>query len=113
MDEFNFSDNAGAHRFELTQGNQLAAVAEYKLDGGVITFTHTEVKPQFQATKGLGSKIAAQALQDVRGRGLKVVPMCEFIARYIVKHAEYGDLLTDEGRLRVEAAAKTSPSPAP
>lgn len=86
------ADNPQQHRFEVRLGEQLAAQAQYRLQGGTIVFTHTEVDPQFEG-KGLGSKLAQYALDDVRGRQLKVVAQCEFIAKYIERHPEYASLL--------------------
>ena len=84
-------DNPALHRFELDAGSH-TAVAYYRLDGGVITFTHTEVPPALSG-QGLGSRLARGALDTVRARGLKVVAQCPFIAGYIAKHPDYGDLL--------------------
>jgi uncharacterized protein len=55
------------------------------------------VLPQFEG-QGLGSRLAAFALDDVRGRGLAAVPVCPFIAGYIRKHGEYRDLVTETHR---------------
>jgi predicted GNAT family acetyltransferase len=85
------TDNPAAHRFELKTGEHLA-VAYYTLSPGVITFTHTEV-PQALSGQGIGSKLARGALEQVRARGLKVVPKCPFISAFIAKNAEFADLL--------------------
>ena len=37
-------------------------------------------------------------LDDVRDRGLQVVPVCQFIAGYIRRHPQYMDLLSPESR---------------
>jgi predicted GNAT family acetyltransferase len=55
-------------------------------------FTHTEVDPAFEG-HGIGSALAAGALDDARRRGLVVVPSCPFIRAYITRHPEYADLL--------------------
>jgi predicted GNAT family acetyltransferase len=85
------TDNPAEHRFELTSGDHLA-VACYTVAPGVITFTHTEV-PQALSGQGIGSKLARGALEQVRARGLKVVPKCPFIAAFIAKNAEFADLV--------------------
>jgi predicted GNAT family acetyltransferase len=87
-----FQDNPQQHRFEARMGDEVAAQAEYELDGGSIVFTHTIVQPQHEG-QGLGSKLAKYALDSARERQLKVVPKCEFIAAYIQRHAQYADLL--------------------
>lgn len=84
-------DNPEKNQFELiVEGH--TALAAYRLKPGVITFTHTEV-PQELGGRGIGTKLAKGALDQVRERGLKVVPLCPFIKAYIEKHAEYQDLV--------------------
>jgi predicted GNAT family acetyltransferase len=84
-------DNAGAQRFELKVGDHVA-MAYYTLAPGIVTFTHTEV-PRELSGQGVGSKLARGALEQVRARGLKVVPKCPFIAAFIRRHPEFAELL--------------------
>jgi predicted GNAT family acetyltransferase len=84
-------NNETLHRFELAVEGGIAA-AYYRLEPGVITFTHTEV-PQELSGRGIGSRLARGALDWVRAHGLKVVAKCPFVSAYIAKHPEYGDLL--------------------
>lgn len=96
-DDITLADNPGKHRFELHLGGQLAAFAEYNLLKEAVLFTHTEVLPEFEG-KGLGSKLARFALDDVRARRLHAIPQCQFIAGYIRKRPEYLDLVSEEHR---------------
>lgn len=91
-DQPQITDNPQQHRFEARLDGQLAAQAEYRLQGDTIVFTHTEVQPQYEG-QGLGSKLAKYALDDVRGRKLKVVAQCKFIAAWIERHPDYAALL--------------------
>ncbi len=84
-------DNAAQRRFEITVEG-VTAFAEYVRKPGVITFTHTVV-PEALGGKGVGSRLAKGALDQVRAEGLKVVPQCPFIAAYIKKHPEYQPLV--------------------
>jgi predicted GNAT family acetyltransferase len=84
-------DNAAESRFELAVDGHLA-VAYYKIEGKVITFTHTEVPPALGG-RGVGSRLIQGALEQVRARGLKVVAKCDFVAGYLGKHKEFGDLI--------------------
>ena len=84
-------DNRALHRFELDVDGK-TAVSYYKLAGGVITFTHTEV-PQELSGQGIGSRLARGALESARAQNLKVVARCPFISAYIAKHPEFSDLL--------------------
>lgn len=84
-------DNPEKRQFEMSVEG-FTPLAAYRLSPGVITFTHTEV-PKELGGRGIGSQLAKGALDLVRARGLKVVPLCPFIKAYIEKHAEYQDLL--------------------
>jgi predicted GNAT family acetyltransferase len=90
-------DNPAAHRFELRVGDKVAAYAEYNVLAHALLFTHTEVMPEFEGA-GHGSRLARYALDEVRSRGLKAIPVCKFIAGYIHRHPEYQDLVADEHR---------------
>ena len=85
-------DEAGS-RYELLLDGRRAGEAQYRMQGDRVVFTHTEVEPGHEG-QGLGSRLAAFALDDVKSRGLKADPQCRFIAGYIARHEkEYGDLV--------------------
>lgn len=84
-------DNSARQQYELRVGGALA-LAAYKLEGDVIRFTHTEVPGKLEG-QGIGSRLVRGALEDVRRRGLKVVPSCAFVRAYMDKHPETQDLL--------------------
>lgn len=96
-DEPTITDNPGRHRFELAIDGEVAAFSEYNVLQGALLFTHTEVQPAFEG-RGLAGKLVAFALDDVRKRGLRVVPACPFVSGYIRKHPEYLDLVSEESR---------------
>jgi predicted GNAT family acetyltransferase len=89
-------DNPREHRFEAYLGDRLAGFAVYRAQPGRLVFTHTETLPEF-AGRGVGSGLAAAALDEVRARGLAVVPRCPFIAAWIERHPEYRDLVAGTG----------------
>jgi uncharacterized protein len=98
MDDARLADHPEINRFELRAGDdQVAAYSEYNVLKGALLFTHTEVLPEYEG-RGLGSKLAAFALDEVRRRGLHVIPACPFIAAFLRKHPEYRDLVTEESR---------------
>jgi predicted GNAT family acetyltransferase len=97
-------DSPENSQFEATIDGGRVGVAAYALDGGVITFTHTEVDSSAEG-KGVGSALAQTALDAARARGLQVVPKCAFIARYISRHEEYVDLVPPAQRELVERHA--------
>ncbi|WP_309071122.1 GNAT family N-acetyltransferase [Arthrobacter sp.] len=86
------SNNSDAARYEVNLDGAPAGFAAYRLRDNRVIFTHTEVDSAFEG-HGLGSALARGALDDVRERGLRAVPLCPFIAAYIERHPEYQDLV--------------------
>ena len=87
------ANNAAQSRYELRIDGQVAAYAQYRREGYTICYTHPEVDSSYEG-QGLGSRLAAHALDDVKSRGLRADPRCEFMANYIAKHEqEYGHLV--------------------
>jgi predicted GNAT family acetyltransferase len=84
-------NNTSEHRYELAVDGHIAATY-YAIDGGVITFIHTEVPPELGG-KGIASKLITGALDQVRVDGLKVIAQCPFVKAFIEKNAAYQDLL--------------------
>ncbi len=79
--------NPEQKRFELRLGEHLALV-EYIPAGTNIVFTHTEVPPSLEG-QGVGSRLAKHVLDYAVENGLKVQPLCPFMAAYIRRHPEY------------------------
>jgi len=96
-------DNPEARRFEISVDGKLAGFAQYRLAGERITFTHTEVDEEF-ARHGLAKVLVTHALDDVRGRGLGVLPVCPYVRRFISRNPEYLDLVPVEARERFALA---------
>jgi predicted GNAT family acetyltransferase len=86
--------NAAASRFELRINGQ-TAVLEYTLRDDTITLVHTEVPAELEG-RGFGSQLARAGLEYARKKEFKVLPVCEFVAGFIERHAEYQDLVKQE-----------------
>ena len=92
MSDLRIINKPDQHRYEASADNVLAAYCEYNLVGDAIMFTHTEVLPEHEG-KGYGSTLARFVLDDARGQGKHVIPVCQFIAGFLRKHREYVDLV--------------------
>ena len=68
------------------------AATWYRRHRGKIIFTHTEVPPELEG-HGVGGALARAALTYARKEGLRVVPLCPFIAAFIKRHKEFQDLV--------------------
>jgi hypothetical protein len=80
-------------RYTGAVDGHVAALAEFIPTPELVVFTHTETDPSFEG-QGVASQLVRWALDDVRGRGLHVLPLCPFVKAYIGKHLdEYGDLV--------------------
>jgi predicted GNAT family acetyltransferase len=92
MSEVAVADNAAKRRYEVVVDGELAGASYYRDADGVRVVTHTEVGEEWEG-QGLGSRLVAGALDDIRARGLRVEPLCSFTAAYIERHPEYVDLV--------------------
>ena len=81
-------------RYEARLGDdpELVALLDYRLMERVIALLHTEVMPGYEG-QGVGSRFAKAVFDDVRERGLKIIPKCPFILRWLERHPEQHDLL--------------------
>src|SRR5205085_2402708 len=84
-------NNAAESRYELDADGE-TAFAAYREEGRNLVFHHTIV-PEALEGRGVGSALVGGALEDVRAKGLKVVPLCSFVAAWIERHPEAQDLL--------------------
>ncbi|HEX7306018.1 GNAT family N-acetyltransferase [Lentzea sp.] len=82
------TDNEAASRYEVHVDGELAGFLEYRDVSGVLALVHTEVGEEYGG-RGLGAQLAKFALDDAQARGVKVSPLCPFVAKYIEKHPEY------------------------
>jgi len=88
-------DNPEELRYELVVDGEVAGEIRYRRSPDRIVLVHTEVSPSLEG-QGLASRLVAGALDDIRARGLRVVPICPFVRAYIGRHPEYNDLVTGD-----------------
>ena len=85
-------DNPADERYELWVGDEPAGQIVYRLRENAVALIHTEVADAFEG-HGLGGKLVAGALADIRGRGLRLIPICPFVRSYLERHPEQADLV--------------------
>jgi len=86
-------DNPALSRFEL-EAEGVTSFIDYVREGATLALTHERV-PDEVSGRGLGTALVKGTLELMRSRGEKVVPICPFVAAYMLKHKDTQDLLAD------------------
>jgi predicted GNAT family acetyltransferase len=60
----------------------------------ILIIDHTGV-PEELGGMGVGKALVEYMVHDVRARGLKVIPLCQFTNATLRKHPEWHDILKD------------------
>jgi uncharacterized protein len=92
MSDVTIRDNPAELRYEALANGELVGEIRYRTEPGLVVLVHTDVAPSAEGT-GVGSRLVAGALDDIRARGLGVVPLCPFVAAFIRRHPDYADLV--------------------
>lgn len=79
-------------RYDVTSAGAPAGFAEFVDRGEQRIFFHTEIGEEFGG-RGLGGTLVGRALADTREAGLRIVPVCPFVAKYLKNHHEFDDLV--------------------
>jgi predicted GNAT family acetyltransferase len=92
VNDIEVRDNPARHQYELLVDGEVRGLAAYRESAGVLTVTHSEVDPSLRG-QGMGNELAQRTLDQLRDRGVKVVPACPFFAHYVTEHHEYDELI--------------------
>ncbi|WP_030313844.1 GNAT family N-acetyltransferase [Streptomyces flavochromogenes] len=79
------------HRYEILVDDQRAGLTAYRDRDDRRVFFHTEIDDAY-AGRGLASILVEQALTDVRASGMRIVPVCPYVAKFLKKHEEFADI---------------------
>ncbi len=88
--------NPQRQRFEVSVEGHLAKL-EYRLLEDRIDLFHTEVPPQFEG-HGIAAELVKAALDYAREFGLLVIPSCQYVAEFLLKHPEYQEIVDSKYR---------------
>jgi predicted GNAT family acetyltransferase len=80
-----------ASRFECAVPGGPALCA-YRRQGDLLLLTHTEVPPALEG-RGIAAALVKATLDWARAEGLRVRPLCSYVAAYMRRHPETQDLL--------------------
>jgi predicted GNAT family acetyltransferase len=83
-------DREGRRFHALVDGHR--AVADYRLDDGVMTLTHTGVPSAIEG-RGIAGALMRAAVEAAKAEGWKVDPQCAYAASWMKRHEEFAGLL--------------------
>lgn len=69
----------------------LAEMTYSKAGIALIIIDHTEISDALRG-KGVGVKLVAHAVEFVRKKGIKMIPLCPFTKATLQKHSEWKDV---------------------
>ena len=87
-EDYELKDDVHRQQYEFRIGNYTPKIEYIKSINGEIYLTHTEVPRELEG-KGIGRQLVEKTLQDIERQGLRLVPLCPFVAAYIKKHPEW------------------------
>jgi predicted GNAT family acetyltransferase len=86
-----------ASRYALYIDGQLAALADYRVQGNAVSFFHTFTQPSRRG-QGLAGQVVRFAMDDVEATNNRaVVPDCWYVENWFTKHPERANLLRQRG----------------
>ncbi|MBC2840379.1 GNAT family N-acetyltransferase [Robiginitalea sp. SC105] len=91
MSGYQLIDNPEEKRYEFRIGEHVPRI-EYIRTRDKIYLTHTEVPGELEG-KGIGMALVRAALEDIRDKGLTLVPLCPFVALFLKRNPEWKELV--------------------
>jgi predicted GNAT family acetyltransferase len=83
---------SGPDRFEISIDGQVAGFAQFVDSDGRRIFFHTEIGEEFSG-RGLAATVVRAALDATRAEGLRVVPVCPYVKKYVESHDDWADIV--------------------
>lgn len=90
--EVSVRTNEAEHQYEILVGGEVAGFATYTDRDGARELPHTVVDPKYRG-QGLSKPLIQHALDDAQANGLRVIPTCPAVERFIEQHPEYKGLV--------------------
>jgi predicted GNAT family acetyltransferase len=91
MDHGQVHNNRELQRFELPVGEQVV-FADYHRQPGRLVITHVEAPPNLRG-KGVAGQLMQGMLDQARAADLKVLPLCPYARAWMLRRADYRDLM--------------------
>lgn len=92
MKTYKLFDNTAERQYEFHINGEIPKIEYLKTDNNEIYLTHTEV-PVLLEGQGIGSALVEECLKDIDKKGLRLVPLCPFVAGYIQKNPHWRKII--------------------
>lgn len=92
MEDYTLIDNREKKQYDFHIDGYTPKIEYINSETGEIYLTHTEVPVALEG-KGIGSQLIKKALEDIKTQGLRLVPLCPFVAGYIQKNPEWRSIV--------------------
>ena len=86
------SHDTEAQRFVAALDEGEAELSYRRPDDATIDLTHTHV-PREARGEGVGEALVRAALSYAREEGLRVIPTCPYVSRWLAEHPEERDIV--------------------
>lgn len=93
--DLEITHNPAENRFETWIDGKLSKL-DYLEDGDTIVMTHVGVHPDHRG-QGVAGKLTEAALEYARGKSLRAIPMCSYVAAYIRRNPQFAELTRQRG----------------
>ncbi len=93
MDEV--QHDSESKKFFIKNKGQEAHMTYHYQDNETLVYAHTFVPPELRGS-GLAGKVVRTALEWARSQGLKVVPTCSYVQKFVRRHPEFQDVANIE-----------------
>lgn len=85
--------DAGRYVTRLDGGPE-AEMTFRHLEGNRMAIDHTGVPPVYRG-QGIAQKLVERGIADARANGVKIVPICSYVAAQFRRHPDWADVLAD------------------
>ncbi|WP_156686278.1 GNAT family N-acetyltransferase [Mycobacterium sp. Marseille-P9652] len=78
-------------RYTIAVDGKMVGLADFADRDNQRVFYHTEIDPSYGG-RGLATILIEEALNEARGEGKRIVPVCSMVVTVLKKHPEYDDI---------------------
>lgn len=86
--------DSASHRFTVVASSGTAVLAYAAAGAGLVELYSTYVPPADRG-RGIAARLVQAAVDYARAEGLRIIPSCWYVAKWLRHHPEHADLVAD------------------